>query len=476
MPFTLSNSPKPGIDQLLVRAALDPELRRRFLASPEAVFPEFDLTEEQKDILCRRDERMLELLGTALRRQGEARFPDAPEAGGVEPSPVTAESHMLPDLLLAVTIVPCVVAQNGQRSLTFAAWVNPLRPGVDPASLPAPEGTHLPGQPLPALHTVLHVSAQQLPDVGGMPQVGMTASLLQASNMFARPEPGTAGAPEGFSESSKPDIWIAGLGVQTATQVTREVEQAIRDSREVLYLDTGVATRQFLSELCPRVTSLYEESYREEHSRVGAYAHMAERVIGAALDHPPVTFAIHGHPLVAAQPPFQVMELARARGLRVRVLPAVSALDTIMADLRLDPVAHGIQMYEATDLLLRRRPLQNDVPALIWQIGPLETCLHTMRVSRAERFDRFTAHLRWFYPPRHEVLAIYCAPHTLMAPSVLRFALEDMGRHAQKIHNGFSLYIPPVTARPIHDHGLLQELYSVEHLRRVTENYPTLSE
>src|SRR5882724_7856696 len=102
-------------------------------------------------------------------------------------------------------------------------------------------------------------------------------------------------------------LWIAGLGLQTGTQVTREVEAAIRASREVLYLDTGVGTRTFLQERCPRVRSLYEESYSEDRSRLNAYEHMAARVIDAALDHPPVTFAIHGHPLIAVTAPFLVL-------------------------------------------------------------------------------------------------------------------------------------------------------------------------
>jgi hypothetical protein len=266
------------------------------------------------------------------------------------------------------------------------------------------------------------------------------------------------------------DLWIAGLGLQTATQLTREVEHALRSSNEVLYLDTGVATGALLARFCPRTTSLYEESYAVESARVNAYEHMAARVIDAALDHAPVTFAIHGHPLVAAHPPFLVLELARALDLRVAVLPGISALDTILADLRIDPVVHGIQMYEATDLLLRRRPLQPDVPAIIWQIGPLETGLHSMRVSLSQRFERFVGHLLKFYPSRHEAVAIYCSPHPVMPPSVLRFALEDMGRHAAAIHAGFTLYLPPSQSRPVLDADLLQKLYSVEHLRAITRS------
>jgi hypothetical protein len=263
------------------------------------------------------------------------------------------------------------------------------------------------------------------------------------------------------------DLWIAGLGIQTVTQVTREVEQAIRDSREVLFLDTGVATRPYLESLCPRVTSLFEQSYAEERSRAGAYEHMAARVVDAALDHPPVTFAIHGHPLVAAQAPFLVMELAEALELRVSVLPGISAFDTLMADLRMDPVVGGIQMYEATDLLLRRRPLQADVPAIVWQIGPVETCLHSMRISRPARFARLVAHLRQYYPKGHEVVAVYSSPHPLLPPAMLRFAIDDMGEHAHEIHAGFTLYVPPAGSRPIHDHELLSKLYSLEHLRTI---------
>jgi hypothetical protein len=195
---------------------------------------------------------------------------------------------------------------------------------------------------------------------------------------------------------------------------------------------------------------------------------MAARVVEAALDHPPVTFALHGHPLVAALPPFLVLELAAALDLRVTIMPGVSALDALLADLRLDPVVHGIQMYEATDVLLRRRPLQNDVPAILWQIGPIETCLHSQAVSLPGRFARLIAHLRQFYPARHEVVAIHCSPHPIVPATILRFALEDMGGHAAEIHGGFTLYVPPAGARVVLDGELVGKLYSVEHLRSVT--------
>lgn len=264
------------------------------------------------------------------------------------------------------------------------------------------------------------------------------------------------------------DIHIVGLGVLNVDQITREAERAIRRSNEVLYVDVGIATRTHLESLCPRVTSLFETSYTETGRRLNAYHHMAARVLDAALDHPPVTFAMHGHPIVGAYAPFLIVDMAGLLDLEVCVQPGVSAMDSLFAELMVDPCVLGLQMYEATDLLLRRRPLQPDVDALIWQIGCVETSLHTLRVSKPVRFERLRAHLLRFYPPRHGVSAVYATPHPLMTSTVLRFALENICDQAHLLHAGFTLYIPSAIERPIEDHVLLGRIDNIEHLRRIT--------
>jgi hypothetical protein len=44
MPFAFPGTPKPGIDQLLIQSAVQPELRRRLADSPDAVFGERRIT------------------------------------------------------------------------------------------------------------------------------------------------------------------------------------------------------------------------------------------------------------------------------------------------------------------------------------------------------------------------------------------------------------------------------------------------
>lgn len=245
------------------------------------------------------------------------------------------------------------------------------------------------------------------------------------------------------------DITIAGMGLRAVDQVTRETEAAIRRSREVLYADTGAGTAEYLAERCPKVTSLYAASYGESGNRVHAYHHMAAAVIDAALRNPPVTFLLHGHPLVFVYAPFLVRDMAGLLGLTVEVLPGISSMAALFAELWIDPGVNGIQMYEATDLLLRRRQLQPDVPALIWQVGNLESRLHTAHVSRPERFERFTRYLLQRYPPDHPFTALYGSPHPLVPTTRHTFALRDLPAHAPVLHVGTTLYVPPCTVPPV---------------------------
>ena len=268
------------------------------------------------------------------------------------------------------------------------------------------------------------------------------------------------------------DIHIVGLGIMSVEQMTRQAEEAIRRSNEVLYLDTGPQTRQHLEKICARTTPLFESAYVEDENRLNAYRDIAARVVDSALSHPPVTLAVHGHPTVAVYVPFLIKDMATLLGLEIEIQPGISAMDTAFADLGVDPCINGIQMYEATDLLLRNRPLQPDVPALIWQIGNLETRLHTTRSSRPERFTRFVAHLCRFYPGDHRVIAIFTAPEHGRESDRIDCTIDEIPEHARRIHAGHTLYIPAIGQRPVVDRQLLDDIDSVSHLHSLTEASP----
>ncbi len=264
------------------------------------------------------------------------------------------------------------------------------------------------------------------------------------------------------------DIYIVGLGIVNVRQITREVDEALRRSREILFVAQEFGLVEYLNQLCPNVTDLHNIAYCESDNRMNAYNMMTAKVIEAALDHPPVTFAMYGHPLVFAWPPFQILKVAPLFGLRVKILPGISAMDCLFVDLKLDP-ARGLQIYEATDVLIRQRPLHPDVPCLIWQIGTVETQLYSTGNSKPERFLRMKNYLLQYYPPEHKVVAVYSSSFPLIPSLLTEFAIRDFEAHSQEIHPGATLYIPPVGPRPIADHELLQDIASVSHLQKIVD-------
>lgn len=210
---------------MLIESALQPELRRRLLESPDDVFRDFDLNEEEKEILRRPDHRLLPLLGAALARQMESSGPlgEEPSASPAPPAPI--EARLLPDTWLALTVVPCAHREEGHlKGISYVVWANPIPEGGDPATLPPPAGVVLPGQPLAPLYAVIQLSAVQTQDAAGNPQVGLWASLRQSSNVAAPPPPETAGDPNASPFGSRldsPQVQAAAAAVRGASSEER---------------------------------------------------------------------------------------------------------------------------------------------------------------------------------------------------------------------------------------------------------------
>ena len=202
------NPAKTGISRLLIASAIDPDVYRRLLESPEETFDAFDLADEDRELLRHPDHRLLRVLGAALAAENASVSAAASVATmaappvvagatrpGAQPGMPTA-SAPLPDLSLVLTLVPCALYDGGElRNFTYAAWVSPLPEGADPEALLPPPGTVLPGKPLPPLRAVVRISAIQMQDAAGNPLVGLSASLLQSTNMSALPPLEAAGNP-----------------------------------------------------------------------------------------------------------------------------------------------------------------------------------------------------------------------------------------------------------------------------------------
>ena len=253
------------------------------------------------------------------------------------------------------------------------------------------------------------------------------------------------------------DIAVVGLGIVSGHHLTVEAQEVMRRSTQVFVLNNGYGSIDQLRELGPQLTSL-DSLYEVDMRRRPTYRRMAAMVVAAALDDPPVSFATYGHPRVFCYPTTLIQRAARLFDLRVLTLAAVSALDTLLIDVDYDFSSHGLQMYDATDLLIRERPLQPDVACVVWQTTWIAEPLYRTGRVTANGFLALQNHLLRFYPPDHEVQAVFSRPHPALRSIIERHQIRDLAEGLAGGSQSGTLFIPPARTRAATNSELLDRL------------------
>jgi uncharacterized protein YabN with tetrapyrrole methylase and pyrophosphatase domain len=253
------------------------------------------------------------------------------------------------------------------------------------------------------------------------------------------------------------DIAIVGLGIVGVHQITREAEETIRQCRHTFVVDGGFGVVPFLKSICSEVTSLLP-LYERGKERLPTYRRMAAEVINAAIAAPPVCFATYGHPLVYCYPAILIQRAAKLVNLKVETLPGISSLDTLFVDLGIDAATDGLQMYETTDLLLRRRPIQNDVPCILWQVNAIAEPTYETHRRSADQFLPLQSYLLEFYPPEHPITFVLSKTFPLVSSIVETYRLQTLANDLERGPQSGNLYLPPLHRRMIADFELLKKL------------------
>ena len=265
-------------------------------------------------------------------------------------------------------------------------------------------------------------------------------------------------SPTHQTEDSLPfDIAIVGLGIVGIHQITREVEETIRRCGHTFVVDSGFGIVPYLEGICPEVTSLFS-FYEKGKQRLPTYRRMAAEVINAAITCSPVCFATYGHPLVYCYPAVLIQRAAKLLDLQVETFPGISSLDTLFVDLGIDAATDGLQMYETTDLLLRRRPIQNDVPCVLWQVTAIAEPTYQTDRRSADQFLPLQNYLLEFYPPEHPVTFVLSKTFPLLESIVEKYRVGTLATDLARGPQTGNVYIPPVRRRAIEDQQLLEKL------------------
>jgi hypothetical protein len=236
------------------------------------------------------------------------------------------------------------------------------------------------------------------------------------------------------------DIYIVGLGVFELSQLTLETLDVLKRARCVYHVSGRQAN---LCAINPNTRDL-GDMYARRGKRIDIYRRIASVVVDSALKGgAPIAFAVDGNPMFFNDISWNIAAIARKRSLWVEALPGVSCIDVLPIQLGFEPGDLGLQILEATQLVLYDLPINPCLSTLVLQVGYFFVRL-TAPPPRRKRgaFAPLVMHLRKFFPEVHPAVFI-ASQSSRLAPTVL-FSCEvgSIDKFRNQISPWMTLYLP----------------------------------
>lgn len=219
-------------------------------------------------------------------------------------------------------------------------------------------------------------------------------------------------------------LTVVGTGIDATTQLTPGAQAAIEAADEVLYLVVDPVAALRIEALNPNARSL-DSLYGPDKERRRTYDEMAEAFLGPARRGLRSCAVLYGHPGVFGLPAHLAVARARAEGICARMLPAVSTLDCLFADLGLDPGDTGLYCFEATHFLHRRPPVDLDATLVLLQPGMIGEHGGEPSPAVAGLYRQLVEQLAELYGPEREAVLYTASPYPGGRPTVLGFPLGE---------------------------------------------------
>jgi precorrin-2 methylase len=248
-------------------------------------------------------------------------------------------------------------------------------------------------------------------------------------------------------------LTVVGTGIDVGGQLTPQARAAFARADEAFYLVADPIAASLLDELNPRSRSLHT-FYGDGKPRLETYEEMVGVILAPVWRGHKVCAAFYGHPGLFVYPTHEALKQARRAGFRARMLPGISSLDCLFADLGFDPAVTGCQIHHATDLLLRGTRPDTSATLVLLQVGVIGELGHIERPVWS-RLPVLIEYLAGFYPRDHEVIAYEASPYPILEPTVERTPLAALA--TADLPAGMTLVVPPAT-EPGADPTMLERL------------------
>jgi hypothetical protein len=198
---------------------------------------------------------------------------------------------------------------------------------------------------------------------------------------------------------TRADLYLLGAGISFPEHLTMQTIEILTACNRICSNLPQSELDNLPEALRAKCRSLWP-LYQENRNRSENYHIVAKAVLDEAAQKSPVAWMTQGHPLIFDSVSEALLKAAPLHGWRVCVVPAISCLDTILAELGYDP-AGGLVIYEATSLVMQNLPLVPSFATLLLQPSAFGSNL-------THYSSRWTPDLR---PLRDHLLSFFTADH-----------------------------------------------------------------
>lgn len=239
------------------------------------------------------------------------------------------------------------------------------------------------------------------------------------------------------------DIYLLGSGVLSFLDISLLTQKILREVKQVFHLVDLHSLERYLKTINPKTLNLTPIYYLEGRERRQIYQDIVQHVINAAAQEKPVALLLHGHPLVYSDISRLLLEQGRERGLCMAVVPGLSSLDRIYVDLELDIGRNGIQIFEASAVLLKSIPLNPMVDCLLLQIGALLSSISTKgRSMSAEEVKPLQDYLLKYYPADQPFKIVESSVEFGFPSKITEGVVAELERQAEACNYTATLFLP----------------------------------
>lgn len=243
--------------------------------------------------------------------------------------------------------------------------------------------------------------------------------------------------------SKKGELTIIGSGIEIIG-ISVGDQKLIENADKVLFCIADPATIVWLKRLRPDALDLYV-LYGENKIRYTTYMQMTEAQLYWVRQGLNVVVIFYGHPGIFVLSTHRAIKLARREGYKATMKAGVCALDTLCADLGVDPCHPGLQTHEATDCLIRQRKIDPSLHVILWQVGLIGELGYRRQGYLNTNFSFFIKWLQGIYGEEYEIIHYIGSRYPTIEPLIEPYKLSELHDPSNqlKITGLSTFYIPP---------------------------------